>query len=132
MKISEFEDTKELTPYWRVHFKNEASNQWMTYTMIWIQCAWSIMALVMSIVCKMGCKSQGWSGVTCRGLLIGLSVSIYFAVPTTLGAIALYLETDDKDALQSEFLAFLIISMVNFSLVSHHSSALTYFRFQFP
>ena len=123
MKITEFENAPEetpvLTPYWRVHFQKEASNQWMTYTMIWIQCAWSIMAIIMTIICKMGCKSQGWSGINCRGVVIGLSVSLYFAVPTTLGAISLYLDSDDKNALQSEFLAFLIISMVNFSIVSY-------------
>ena len=118
MKITEYDDVLVETPYWRAHFSKSASNQWMAYSMIWVQCAWSVMAIVMSIVLKMGCKSQGWSGISCRGLMIGLSVSAYFAVPTTLGAISLYLESDEKDALQSEFLAFLIISMVNFSLVS--------------
>ena len=110
-------------PYWRAWFQQESPNNWMIQSVIWVQLAWSIIALVLAIVMRCGCKSQGFHGVTNRGLCIGLAISLYFLVPVLCASISLYTEVDDPqskeaDQLQQLFLAYLILTVINFSIVS--------------
>ena len=110
-------------PYWRAWFEQESLNSWMIQSVIWVQAAWSIIALVLAIVMRCGCKSQGFHGVTNRGLCIGLAISLYFLPPVLCASISLYSMVDDPedpqaDQLQQLFFAYLILTAINFSIVS--------------
>lgn len=105
-------------PYWRAHWMKDSPNQWMIQSVIWVQLAWALIALIATVALRCGCKSQGFSGMSNRGMFIGLAVVVYLSAPVITGCLSFYMMVDDPADLQSVFLAFLIITVVNFSLVS--------------
>jgi len=116
------ENGYEGVPYWRAHWMKDSPNQWMIQSVIWVQLAWAVIALTVTLALRCGCKSQGYSGMSNRGMCIGLTLVVYLSAPVITGCVSFYTMVDDpktqSDQLQSVFYAFLIITVINFSLFS--------------
>ena len=123
------ENGYEGVPYWRAHWMKDSPNQWMIQSVIWVQLAWAVIALTVTLALRCGCKSQGYSGMSNRGMCIGLALVVYLSAPVITGCVSFYTMVDDpktqSDQLQSVFYAFLIITVINFSLVSLDGSLLS-------